>query len=134
MSEIDDMLSRAMPDIARRLQNELILAAPVSGGRLIPSITVIPTEKGVVITMAEHGMFVEFGTPPHVIKAKDGKVLHWHKTKGRTQHSHPHSKAMAEDAVFAKEVKHPGSRPNPFIRNTIQNKLRNIIHEELMKV
>jgi len=72
-------------------------------------------------------------TPPHIIKAKPGKVLHWHKTKGRTQHNHPHSKEMAKDAFFAKEVHHPGSRPNPFIRNTIKNQLQKIIIEEISR-
>ena len=48
--------------------------------------------------------------------------------------THPNTKEMAKDAVFAKEVKHPGSRPNPFIRNTLQNKLPLIIMEEMYLV
>ena len=131
--ELQSLLDKAMFQIAVRLQNELLITAPFSGGRLRTSIKVIPYGGGLIISMAEQGKFVEFGTPPHTIRAKQGKVLHWHKTKGRTQHQHPHSQAMAEDAVFAKKVDHPGSRPNPFIRTAINTKLRGIIQEEIIK-
>ena len=134
MDEIKNALDKAMFHIARRVLNELVLTCPIDGSRLVNSIKVIPVEGGLIISMAEQGKWVEFGTPPHIIKAKPGKVLHWHKTKGRTQHSHPHSKEMAKDAFFAKEVKHPGTRPNPFIRTVIQTKLATIIKEEIMKV
>ncbi len=121
--------------IAIRLQNELVLVCPVDGSGLVNSIRVRPnsTNSGLIISMNENGKYVEFGTPPHIIRAKDKGVLHWHKTKGRTQHSHPHSSAMQEDAFFAKEVKHPGTRPNPFIRNTVRNKLPKIIQEEMAR-
>ena len=134
--EFQELLDKAIFAISIRLQNELILTAPVDGSRLVNSIKVKPSSdgKGLIIFMAEHGRYVEFGTNPHIIKAKPGKVLHWHKTKGRTQHNHPHSKEMAKDAVFAKEVKHPRTRPNPFVRNAIYNKLGNIIIEEMERV
>lgn len=128
---LQQALDRSMPDIARRFLNELIMTVPVDRGGLKISLKVNVVGRKLIITMNETGKWSEFGTPPHVIKAKPGKVLHWHKTKGRTQHSHPHSKSMAEDAVFAKEVKHPGTRPTPFIRTAIATKLRSIIIEEI---
>lgn len=131
--EFDEALEAAIPSIAIRLEGAFIVAAPVDTGRLKNSIRVIPSKNGVTLIIVEYAMFVEFGSIPHVITAKSGKKLHWHKTKGRTQHSHPHSKAMAKDAVYAKEVRHPGTRPNPFIRNTINNKLPKIIEEEVSK-
>ena len=67
----------------------------------------------------------------HTITPKNKKVLHWHKTPGRNQHGHPHSKAMGKDAVFAKKVNHPGTRPNPFIRKTFHQKMAKIIHKRL---
>ena len=133
--EVRGLLNKAMFMISVRLQNELILTAPVDGSGLVNSIQVKPASDGMglIISMLEQGKYVEFGTNPHIIRAKPGKMLHWHKTKGRTQHNHPHSKEMAKDAVFAKEVKHPGTRPNPFIRNAINNKLGIIIQEEVEK-
>ena len=118
MSEIEERLSRAIPRIARRMQNELVLASPVNTGRLRNSIKVESTNKGIVITIVDYAMFVEFGTPPHLIKPKNKKSLKF--------------KGDAGD-VFAKEVKHPGTRPNPFIRNTINNKMQQIIMEELTR-
>ncbi len=118
MSDIEDALQKALPDIARRMQNELVLTAPVDTGRLKNSIKVKVTGNGIVIWMVDYGLYVEFGTPPHLIKPKNKKALKFKKgKKGK--------------AIFAKEVKHPGTRPNPFIRNAIQNKLQNIIIEEI---
>ena len=75
--------------ISIRLQNELILIAPVDTGRLRNSIRVTFKGNTLIITMVDYGMFVEFGTNRQ--------------------------------------------RPNPFIRNTIQNKLHDIIREEVSR-
>lgn len=122
MNEIEEKLIKAMPRIALRLQNELILACPVDTGVLRNSIKVIPSSDGfgLIIWMVQYGKHVEFGVPPHIIRPKDKQAL---KFKG----------GKKGEFVFAKTIKHPGSRPNPFIRNTIQTKLQAIIIEELQK-
>lgn len=51
-------------------------------------------------------------TPPHIIRPKNGKALHW--------------KSGGKD-VFAKVVNHPGTRPNPFIRTTFKQQLIRIV-------
>ena len=119
MSEIQERLNRALPRIAIRMQNELILKAPVDTGRLRNSIKVGSDENGLIIVMVDYAKFVEFGSPPHIIKPKNKESLRF--------------KGKGKKFVFTKEVKHPGSRPNPFIRNTINNKLRKIIAEELSR-
>lgn len=118
MNDIEDALKKALPSIARRMQNELVLVSPVDTGRLRNSIKVKVTDRGITIWMVEYAKFVEFGTPPHIIKPKDKKALKFKVKRGGKN-------------IFAKKVKHPGTRPNPFIRNTIQNKLQNIIIEEI---
>ena len=120
MDEIKQKIEMALPSIARRIQNELIMVCPVDTGRLKNSIKVSSTEEGLLIWMVSYGKFIEFGTPPHLITPKDKQAL---KFKG----------GKKGEFVFSKKVKHPGSRPNPFIRNTIQNKLRQIIIEEISK-
>ena len=57
------------------------------------------------ISMVGYAVYVEFGTPPHIIRPKNGKALHW-KSGGKN--------------VFAKSVQHPGTRPQPFIRTTMR--------------
>ncbi len=118
MSEVQEILERALPRIAVRFQNELLLASPVDTGRLRNSIKVKSSGKGLIVWMVDYAKFVEFGTPPHIIEPKNKKALKFKGGKG---------------PVIVKKVRHPGSRPNPFIRNTIQNKLRKIILEELLR-
>ena len=120
MSEIEEIIIRALPRIALRLQNELVLACPVDKGILRNSIKVIPSPSGIglLISMVIYGKYVEFGTPPHTIKPSEKEAL---KFKGD------------EGDVIVKKIEHPGTRPNPFIRNTINNKLKKIIAEEILK-
>lgn len=118
MNEIEKAIGYAIPKIAIRIQNELILAAPVDTGRLRNSIRVTSNGNTLTISMVDYAYFVEFGTPPHTIKPKDKQALKF--------------KAGGEN-VFAKVVKHPGTRPNPFIRNTIRNKIGQIVQEEILK-
>ena len=88
--EIQEALETALPSIAIRIQNELVVTAPVNTGRLKNSIKVFSTKKGLEISMVDYGIFVEFGT------------VH--------------------------------QRPNPFIRNALQIKLKKIIIEEINRV
>ena len=129
MQEIKEKIEKALPIIALRIQNELMIACPVDTGRLKNSIKVIPYGKGLLIWMVDYGKFVEFGTPPHIIKPKNKESLKFEVGKIERLSGNKKGKTI----VFAKEVKHPGTRPNPFIRNTIQNKLKEIILEEISR-
>ena len=61
MGELQDRLKRALPEIARRLWNELTLVCPVDTSRLVNSIKVKETDNGLIIWMVEYGKYVEFG-------------------------------------------------------------------------
>ncbi len=134
MGDLEDQirvaLEKALPRIAIRLQNELILACPVDMGRLRNSIKVVSTEGGIIIWMAEVGKFVEFGTNPHIIQPKNKEALRFE--VGRVERLS--GKKKGKTIVFAKRVRHPGTRPNPFIRNTLQTKLKRIVIEEINRV
>ena len=54
----DEVLFR----IAIRFQNELVLKCPVLTGRLRSSIVVKVKGNTLIVTMAEYGIHVEFGT------------------------------------------------------------------------
>lgn len=114
-----------MQDIARDLKNELILACPVDKSALIHSIKVTPMGLTLIISMIEYGKYVEYGTPPHIILPKEGKAIAWGKKVGTTEEGKP----MWE--FVRKKVMHPGTRPQPFIRNTIHTKLPGIIKKRL---
>ena len=110
--DFDAKLKKALYNIGNKFMNVLIETCPVDKGTLKNSINFKMEEEKIVIEMNETGVFVEFGTPPHTIRAKDAKALHW--------------KSGGKD-IFAKVVNHPGTRPNPFIRNAINTKLPDIV-------
>jgi hypothetical protein len=95
--------------------NELVRVAPVDSGDLRNSISYEVTGSGVNIKMNEYGYYVEFGTRPHEIRVKNAKVL----SDGKR--------------IFGRVVQHPGTEPNPFIRRTINSKLRNIVHKNIKR-
>jgi len=141
MNEIKEKIEEALPIIALRMQNELMLAAPVDTGRLKNSIKVRSDGDGLIIWMVDYGKFIEFGTPPHIIKAKPGKSLVIPRYGGRlvkrkgewkTEFKFGGKKTIT-DVIFVKKVRHPGTRPNPFVRNTLMTKLKNIIIEEISR-
>ncbi len=121
ISEFERLVNKSMFRIAVQLQNSLRMASPVDTGRLRNSIKVKPAEdgNGLIIFMVDYGRDVEFGTNPHVILPKSKKALAFGKGKKR---------------VVVKKVRHPGTRPNPFIRTTLRTKLRRIILKEIKRI
>jgi len=100
----------------------------------IENIEKIDTKKSIVYNISLEGNspfyangILTHNTPPHIIKPKSKKALRFE--VGRIERLS--GKKKGKTIVFAKEVKHPGTRPNPFIRNTIQTKLKQIIIEEI---
>lgn len=79
--------------------------APVDKGFLRASIKLFPSHPGATFyELADgvtYGIDVEFGTVPHVIRAKTGKALKF--------------KIGSKD-IFAKSVRHPGTTAQPFFR------------------
>jgi len=97
-----------MENLAAEIEADIRRNAPVDSGELVRSIR----RRGTVITIsAPHWHFVEYGTRPHVIRPRVKKALWW------PEASHP-----------VKQVFHPGTRPQPFIRPaaTRQRRLRGI--------
>ena len=97
--------------VGNDIVNELVKTVPVDKGTLKASINHSTNGNIITISMLEYGMYLEFGTPPHIIRVKDKKVL----SDGKS--------------FFGKEVHHPGTRPNPFIRTAFETKLPKIIED-----
>ena len=104
--------------IANDLADALVRAAPVDKGGLRKSINAVVQGKGIFISMVDYALHVEFGTAPHIITPKNKQALHW--------------KSGGKD-VFARLVHHPGTRPQPFIRNTFRTKFGSIIRQNAMR-
>lgn len=110
IEQIKQAIDRAIPAIAIELRTALKISSPVDTARLRSSIDVVSSGNKLIVTMVDYGKFIEFGTLPHIIRPKNKKALSW---KGA---AHP-----------VKMVRHPGTRPNPFIRTTVRRKLPHII-------
>lgn len=114
------MNEKTLRGIANDLRNELIKACPRTTSNLATSIIVTPIKKGgkesLEIEMLDYGEYVEYGTNPHIIQAKNKKALAFQK---------------GGDTIIVKRVNHPGTRPNPFIRTTLHNKLAMIIKQNM---
>jgi len=114
-----EWLKKLQWDIGNEIVTVLKRTCPVNGGRLKNSIKQRTEGKGVNIYMVDYALHVEYGTAPHIIRPVNGKAL---KFKG----------SNGED-VFAKQVNHPGTRPQPFIRPMIINELPRIVEESVRR-
>ena len=108
IDQIKDLSFKGLDRYAKILKQELERDAPgslkkgirVRRRRIRQEITVASThESGEPVPV-----WVEFGTAPHIITPKTKKVLRWFD---------------GNMAIFAKKVRHPGTKPNPYFRRGI---------------
>lgn len=92
---------------ANYIKADMEQRAPVRTGRLRQSIAITVDGSGVKIgPHTEYAAFVEFGTKPHVIEARNKKALAF---------------MMGNTRVVVKRVNHPGSRAKPFVRPAFED-------------
>ena len=110
-AEYPEVMDQALDDTADAMSLDAQRMVPVDTGRLRASINV---KRDFLIkaigTNVEYATDVEFGTGPHEIVAKNKKVLA-NKKKG---------------IIFGKKVKHPGSKPRPYMRPAFENNRRRV--------
>lgn len=71
-------------------------------------------EVGVLDEQHPYGHFVHSGTSPHWITPVKAKSLRFF---------------IGGKPVFAKKVLHPGTRPDPFVKNGVKKNMKNIVNE-----
>lgn len=106
---VDDFL---VQQIAKPAVEEMRAEAPVKSGKLRDSLDYQhPTQHKIIIGSfgVEYAKFVAEGTKPHVIRPKNASALKF-QIGGRT--------------VFAKSVKHPGTKANPFMSDAIDKTMK----------
>jgi len=101
-----------MRKIGFLLAQKLEERAPFKTGFLSRSFynTLSTDNDSIRFTLPEYAKYIEFGTKSHIIKPKNKKALFW---KGA--------------AYPVKQVNHPGTKPNPFIRTTLHQDMDDII-------
>ena len=109
--ELEVVSDRFEPEVAQKLVDRLaelawsnaFYEAPWLTGYLAQSIA---KEIGVLAAsikpLASYAIFVEMGTAPHLIRPVNASVLAFEGSSG--------------EMVFTRLVRHPGTRPNPFMK------------------
>lgn len=125
------MSVEGVPELKRRLRaigdtegllRMLQLAAVAEAKRLVPRKTghlgrsIVPgdidRDSAIVKATANYAAHVEFGTRPHVILPRHARALAWPTGGGRRLSGRARRGAQM---AFAKRVRHPGTRPQPYL-------------------
>jgi len=99
--------------LAELFKGEIEIVTPVDQGQLAGANQWKIPEKFVrrVFNDTDYAIDVEFGTPPHTIKARRKKALMFELNEGDG----------LTTIVWVKSVQHPGTAPIPFFRTGINN-------------
>lgn len=110
--KVDEFLRIFKEAFGLLLTNEMRKNVAVDTGLLRESIKYKVTDTGINVFMEDYALYLEFGTAPHVIQAKNGKALAFEPgKKARLE-----AKQKPGKTVLVKKVMHPGTDPQPFIR------------------
>lgn len=113
MNPLTQDLKQRLWLIGNDLTNLMVRNAPVDTGSLKNSIRFEVKDNGdIEFYMNDYAQHVEYGTIPHKIRVKNKKVL----SDGKT--------------IFGKEVNHPGTQAQPFIRPSL-HQLSKIVKKRL---
>lgn len=108
-----DNLGPLMRDLALTAVSEQKKLSPVKTGNLRRTIHVgsVTPRSADTIASAAYAAHVEFGTRPHEIRPRYRKVLSW---KG------------AGGPVFARRVRHPGTKAQPYMLPGAEEAVRSV--------
>ena len=101
--QIVPMTQKDLEWAGEQVKQQMQMRAPVRTGFLRDHIQLIKSPGKVTVAPVgvDYAAAQEYGARPHTIRAKPGKVLAF-QMNGKT--------------VFVKSVRHPGNRPQPYIR------------------
>lgn len=107
VKNVHEAIQKTVLKIESNAKKEAPVNKGTGGGNLRQSIkgSMTGTASGVVEVGAEYGIFVHEGTRPHIIQARNARVL----ANKRTSQ------------FFGQTVKHPGTKANPFLQRAVDN-------------
>lgn len=115
-------MNKAVSAVTLFLEGETVKEAPVDKGILRRGIGHrVAGFVGRVFTSTKYAIFVHEGTSPHTIRPRNAKVLRF-KVGGKW--------------VYAKQVRHKGTKANPFLKRAFENsqrKVQNIFESRFSK-
>jgi phage gpG-like protein len=121
MAKIRDNSKALYDELEKRIQSKLVIASiiverrakqlcPRRTGRLARSITrQLEKHKAIIGSNVDYAPVVELGSKPHLIQPNKAGALWWAGAK------HP-----------VKVVRHPGTRPQPYLRPALEDSVKEI--------
>lgn len=115
LNQAGEMAGRSLDDLMLHVANSMVAdmqaIVPVDTGNLRSALKVVVVSQGRIsvgpdLNLAPYAWDVEYGTKPHVIEAKPGKVLRF-QAGGRT--------------VYTRRVNHPGTRAQPYYNPVVRD-------------
>jgi len=115
LNNAGEMAGKSLDDLLMFVGNSMVAdmqaIVPVDTGNLKMSIKVVVMSRGRLAigpdtVLAPYAWDVEFGTKPHVIEAKPGKMLRFQ---------------AGGKVIYTRKVNHPGTRAQPYVRPVVQN-------------
>jgi HK97 gp10 family phage protein len=112
--EFDEVAESLSKDLKQKLVEKLVdiayaaafWGAPWRTGKLAGSIVKEVTEgEASISALAPYAVYVEKGTAPHEIRPVNASVLAFE---------------VGGDMVFTRLVRHPGTKPNPFMQRAVE--------------
>lgn len=121
-----------MRDLALTAIREQKLMSPVATGNLRRSIVIgsVTNTSAETIATASYAAFVELGTKAHDIVPRAKKALRFATGGNATLSGRPRSGGAV---VFAKRVRHPGTKPKPFMVPGAEKAVRDLGVEPIVK-
>lgn len=117
-------LAKLLGSLAMDINAKAAIDAPVDNGALRLSSYMKGTNFDLEVGFnAEYARAVEFGTAPHVIRSKSGKILTNYNSLREGQ------KKKGGVKFFGYEVKHPGTKPQPFFFPAVNREVREFVNK-----
>lgn len=116
---LQNATKESLQEAGFKVEEEAKKAAPVDSGYYRNNIGFDGRNK--VIANASYSADIEYGTKPHIIEPKNANALHF-TTDGQD--------------VFTKKVNHPGTKPNPVMRNAahkVQKQVGGMFYDNFRK-
>ena len=113
-------------DVQESLKEKLTKEHGKDTGALQSQIIARVVDNTIEITMPEHALYVEFGTPPHMppVESLEG----WVRRKWGAKDA---KEARQKAWMLAMAIKKRGTRPYPFIRPTFFHEVIPIVKDNL---
>lgn len=117
ITEVKATVNTALINAGREAQDQVIASTAFGGTRLRHSVFYrVNGNKVQIYTANPKARFVEFGTVPHIIRARKAKFLSFYWKKMNVQ-------------FFGKQVNHPGTKATLFLRKATEAAFQTMTQE-----